>query len=102
MGQLPIDLEQILFILKELRSYRRQQISHRRREEMILKYCMKCSYHELTEINAQEYSRCGKENCLSIYAKCITEEAVRQFIHRNEPYRIEAPTSALDILYSSI
>ena len=69
---------------------------------MVLQYCTKCSYHELTEINAREHSKCGKENCLSMYAKCINEEAVRQFIQKNELDRIKPPTSALDICYSSI
>jgi hypothetical protein len=69
---------------------------------MVLQCCERCDYHELTEISAEEHSKCGKENCLSIYAKCVTEEAVRQFIYRNEPGRIEQPTSALDICYSSI
>jgi hypothetical protein len=38
---------------------------------MVLAYCKRCSFHELTKISGEEYSKCCKENCLSIYAKCL-------------------------------
>ncbi len=69
---------------------------------MVLAYCKRCSFHELTRISGEEYSKCCKENCLSIYAKCLMDVALRQFICRNELGSIDRSTSALDICYPSI
>ena len=71
-------------------------------EEMILSYCKKCEHHVQVEIASVTHSRCLKENCLSVYAKCFTEEAVRQFIRKNTDKKYDPPDSALEICYPRI
>ena len=66
---------------------------------MILLYCKICDYHEAVVIYGTEHSRCLKENCLSVYTKCLTEEAVRRFIHENKYENIEKLKSALEVCY---
>jgi len=64
---------------------------------MILSYCQECQYHGQVEIANETHSRCLKENCLSMYAKCFAEEAIRQFIQKNV-YTEQGPAnSALEV-----
>ena len=69
-------------------------------ENMVLFYCSGCKYLEKVGMKGEDHSRCQKENCLSIYTKCVSEEALRQFIHndKNGSNRRRA-TSALEICY---
>lgn len=65
---------------------------------MILWYCRNCEHHEAVVVNDHEHSRCLKENCLSIYTKCLTQQAVREFIDKGKE-QPERPKSALDLCY---
>ena len=69
---------------------------------MIIKYCNKCAYHEVVEIEKVNQSRCGKENCLSLYTKCVTEEALRQFLKNDKRNIREVTHSALEICYEFV
>ena len=68
-------------------------------KKMVLSYCNGCKYLEKVEINGENHSRCQKENCLSVYTKCVSEEAVRQFIHNDQMDSNRWVTSALEICY---
>lgn len=68
---------------------------------MTLSYCNGCVHHGTVEIQQENHSRCEKENCLSVYAKCVSEEAIRQFINNNGVRRNQWTNSALEICYSS-
>ena len=64
---------------------------------MILSYCQECQYHGQVEIANETHSRCLKENCLSMYAKCFAEEAIKQFIQKNVNNEHGFGTSALEV-----
>jgi len=66
---------------------------------MILAYCVKCEFHEKVEIDSKLYSKCGKENCLSIYSNCIRVMAINKFILENDLDKIKDQSSALEICY---
>jgi hypothetical protein len=66
---------------------------------MILTYCIKCEFHERVDIDNKLYSKCGKENCLSIYSNCVRETAIKKFILENNPDNFEDRSSALEICY---
>ena len=69
---------------------------------MTLFYCRECVYHEIIHLREHQQSKCIKENCLSIYTKCLTNEAVKQFIDRDKPRIEERRDSALDICYERV
>jgi hypothetical protein len=48
------------------------------------------------------YSRCGKENCLSMYSDCIANAAMKQFIHRNRLAPLDRTETALELCYPKI
>jgi hypothetical protein len=66
---------------------------------MILACCSTCEYHEKVEIDRTQYSKCQKENCLSMYSNCVTHAAVKRFISQNTLDHTEEPASALEICY---
>ena len=66
---------------------------------MILTCCSTCEYHEKVEIDHTLYSKCQKENCLSMYSNCVTNLAVKRFVSQNTSDRTEEPSSALEICY---
>ena len=66
---------------------------------MLLFYCRECVYHEIVDLREHQQSKCVKENCLSIYTKCLTDEAVKQFIDRDKPKLTVMIDSALEICY---
>ena len=68
---------------------------------MLLSYCGGCVYHEIIENEGHKQSKCKKENSLSIYTKCLAEEAVKQFIERNQQRIPEKTDSALEICYET-
>ena len=68
-------------------------------DEMILTYCIKCEFHERVDIDNKLYSKCGKENCLSIYSNCIRVTAIKKFILENDMDNIKDRSSALEICY---
>ncbi|MBW1982808.1 MAG: hypothetical protein JRJ12_16510 [Deltaproteobacteria bacterium] len=69
---------------------------------MILEYCKKCEHHETVELDSRPHSRCLKENCLSIYTKCVADAAVQQFIAHDTGKKKPPPRSALEICYESV
>ena len=66
---------------------------------MILACCETCEYHEKVEIELTFYSKCQKENCLSMYSNCVTNRAVERFVSQNTLDDTEEPSSALEICY---
>jgi hypothetical protein len=66
---------------------------------MILTYCIKCELHERVDIDNKLYSKCGKENCLSIYSNCIRVAAIKKFILENDKANIKDRSSALELCY---
>ena len=66
---------------------------------MVLIYCIKCKFHEKVEIDSKLYSKCCKENCLSIYSNCLRVAAVNKFISENASDNIKDSSSALEIYY---
>ena len=68
---------------------------------MIIAYCSKCKDHERVEIDNEFYSRCNKENCLSIYSNCIRVTAVNNFISQKNQSTKEKSSTALEICYPS-
>jgi hypothetical protein len=66
---------------------------------MILACCTTCEYHEKVKIDYTPYSKCQKENCLSIYSNCVTNRAVQRFVAQNALDNTEEPSSALEICY---
>ena len=66
---------------------------------MILACCSRCEYHEKVEIDRTLYSKCQKENCLSMYSNCVTTTAVQRFVAQNTLDHTEEPSSALEICY---
>ena len=66
---------------------------------MILAHCLKCEFHERVEIDNKLYSKCGKENRLSIYTNCIRVAAIKKFILENDLDTIKDPPSAMELCY---
>ena len=69
---------------------------------MILIHCMKCGYHEEVEVDGVSYSRCRKENCLSIYSDCVANAAMRQFIDQNRITPLDRTETALELCYPTM
>jgi len=53
---------------------------------MLLKSCLNCSYHEITNELEEQTSHCSKENCYSRYTKCIAHKALTSFL-KDESFR---------------
>ena len=66
---------------------------------MILACCSTCEYHEKVEIDRTFYSKCQKENCLSMYSNCVRDEAIKRFVSQNTLDQTEELSSALEICY---
>jgi len=66
---------------------------------MILAHCLKCEFHEKFEIDKMTYSKCNKENCLSIYSNCVRVKAVKKFVSKNATSQIDEQSTALEICY---
>ena len=66
---------------------------------MILSYCLKCEFHEKVEIDHKIYSKCNKENCLSMYSNCIRVAAVNKFVSENDLENSKERSSAIEICY---
>ena len=66
---------------------------------MILSCCLHCQFHEKVEIECRSFSRCVKENCLSIYFDCVINTAVKSFISQNSTEGGKEASSALEICY---
>jgi hypothetical protein len=69
---------------------------------MLVSYCRECKYHEISDVEGDEHSKCNKENCLSVYTKCLTEEAVKQFLQRDKLDLGRVAESALEICYEKL
>jgi hypothetical protein len=61
---------------------------------MLLKCCLNCRYHEITDELGEGTSRCSKENCYCRYTKCIAQKALNRFL-KDESSRENRPFSAL-------
>lgn len=61
---------------------------------MLLKSCLNCKYHEITNEYNEQTSRCLKENCYSRYTKCVAQEALYRFL-KDESFRENRSFSAL-------
>jgi len=70
-----------------------------RRRGMILAHCLKCEFHERVEIDHKLYSKCNKENCLSIYSNCVRVTAIKKFVAENDINQVKDLSSALEICY---
>lgn len=66
---------------------------------MVLIYCKNCKFHEKVEIDSKLYSKCSKENCLSIYSNCLRVAAINKFVSENASDNIKDSSSALEICY---
>ncbi len=66
---------------------------------MILAHCLKCEFHEEFEIDKMIFSKCNKENCLSIYSNCVRVTAVKKFVSKNDISQIDEQSTALEICY---
>ena len=66
---------------------------------MILAHCLKCEFHEKLEIDKVIYSKCSKENCLSIYSNCVRVTAMQKFVSKNAISQIDEQSTALEICY---
>ncbi len=68
---------------------------------MVLKVCMNCPFHEITQNTENEsVSFCGKENCYSVYSRCIGNKALEEFVKKNGMV-MASRRSALDLCYGS-
>ncbi len=61
---------------------------------MLLKSCLYCEYHEITDEWNEQTSRCSKENRYSRYSKCIAQKALNRFL-KDESFRQDRSSSAL-------
>jgi len=57
---------------------------------MLLKSCLNCSCHEITNEYKEQTSHCLKENCYSRYTKCIAHKALTSFL-KDESFRQNHP-----------
>jgi len=69
---------------------------------MILGYCVQCEFHEKVAIDGKVYSKCGKENCLSMYSNCLRVTAINKFILENDLDTRKDQSSALEICYPTV
>ena len=53
---------------------------------MLLKSCLDCRYHEITDESGEQTSHCSKENCYARYTKCVAQKALITFL-KNESCR---------------
>ena len=70
--------------------------------EMRLKYCLQCKSREEVRIDGKPFSRCTKENCLSIYSDCINEVAMSRFLEHNRLSPLRKTDSALELCYPAM
>jgi hypothetical protein len=69
---------------------------------MILSYCRGCEQHEIVQVEDFNYSKCLKEKCLSVYTRCVADEAVKQFLQRDKLNAAKRAESALEICYEKL
>jgi hypothetical protein len=69
---------------------------------MRLNHCLKCKSHQEVTIDGKPFSRCTKENCLSIYSDCISEVAMSRFLERNRLSPPGKTDSALELCYPAV
>ena len=69
---------------------------------MRLNHCLQCKFHEELKIDGTSFSRCTKENCLSIYSDCITAVAMVRFLEQNRLSHLKKTDSALEVCYPTI
>jgi hypothetical protein len=47
---------------------------------MLIKSCLTCNFHEISDEGNEKRSRCIKENCYAEFSKCIAKRALHQFL----------------------
>jgi hypothetical protein len=47
---------------------------------MVIKYCLTCAFHQVKQEDSEEGSYCARENCFSMFAKCLSKHALKQFL----------------------
>ena len=47
---------------------------------MLLKSCLDCRYHEITDESGEQTSLCLKESCYSRFTKCVAQKALNSFL----------------------
>jgi len=68
---------------------------------MVLKVCVHCPFHEIgRNAESESISFCGKENCYSIYSRCISYKALEEFVQKNG-IPVDMKRSALDLCYGT-
>ena len=60
---------------------------------MILKPCLKCPHHIIRENGKEKESFCQKENCWSVFSKCIARKALERFLDEEKIESIERSKS---------
>jgi hypothetical protein len=66
---------------------------------MLIKSCIACKFHEISEEGNEKISRCIKENCYAEFSKCIALKALNQFL-KDEKHESKGPFSTIDRFYS--
>ena len=60
---------------------------------MVIRFCSTCAFHEIRfDEERNEKSHCGKENCWSMFSKCLSNQALRTFLERETVFRAEGTT----------
>jgi hypothetical protein len=66
---------------------------------MLIKFCLPCKFHEISEEGNEKKSRCVKENCYAEFSKCIAKKALHQFLE-DEKTESKGHLSALNHTFS--
>lgn len=65
---------------------------------MLLKSCLNCTYHEITEECKEQTSRCLRENCYSRHSQCVAQKALNNFL-KDESFREDRPSVSCSSRY---
>jgi len=61
---------------------------------MVIKSCLSCKYHEISQDGKEETSHCQRENCWARYSRCVLGKALEKFL-KEESSREDRPFSTL-------
>jgi hypothetical protein len=63
---------------------------------MVIRFCTSCAFHEIrSDEEGNKKSHCGKENCWSMFSKCLSNQALRTFLEREAEFRTEGSIGQL-------
>ena len=65
---------------------------------MLIKSCLTCKFHEITQEGDEKMSRCIRENCYSEFSKCIATKALNRFLEQDSSEK-DRPFSAINQFY---